>query len=179
MLIESYDLKIEVSTHSTEEFEYEAIAHLSIDISPVLPYLNATLHNGTYLPDAPAFSWREDSHHIGFWPHRIAIDHLESRPEAERWIEKLVKMVNDVWEKRDSIQPDITQRENLQPLELFRLLPKTNCKECGENTCFNFALKLAAGQKELANCSPLHRESTFSEQRGQLECLLFRKRTLL
>lgn len=179
MLIESYDLEIEVSTHSTEEFEYEAIARLSIDISPALPYLNATLRNGTYLPDAPAFSWREDSHHIGFWPDRIAIDHLESREDAERWIEKLVGMTNDMWEKRDDIQPDNTQRENLQPLELFRLLPKTNCKECGENTCFNFALKLAAGQIELAKCSPLHRENIFDEQCNELECLLSTKRTLL
>ena len=101
MLIESYDLEIEVSTHSTEEFEYEAIARLSIDIGPALPYLNATLRNGTYLPAAPAFSWRKEGHHIGFWPDRIAVDNLESREEAKCWIEKLIKMVNDVWENRD------------------------------------------------------------------------------
>ena len=97
MIIESYDLEIEVSNHSVEEFEYEAIARLPVDIAPVLPYLNATLRNGTYFPDAPAFSWREGSHNIGFWADRIAVDNLDSRDQAQETIERLVKLVNDTW----------------------------------------------------------------------------------
>lgn len=179
MLIESYRLDIEVSTHSVEEFEYEAIAHLPVDIGPVLPYLNATLRSGTYFPDVPAFSWREGPHKIGFWADRIAVDHLESREQAQETIERLVKLVNDTWEKRGEIEPDETSRENLQPLELFRLLPKTNCKECGESSCFNYALKLAAGQVKLADCRPLHRDEQYDENRAQLESLLATKRPLL
>lgn len=179
MLIESYTLDIEVSTHSTEEFEYEAIAHLPVDISRVLPYLNAALRSGMYLPDVPAFSWRQDHHKIGFWPDRIAIDHLDSREQAREKIDELVKLVNDLWEKRGEIQPDTTARENRQPLELFRLLPRTNCKACGEATCFNFALKLAAGQVELNKCEPLYDESGYSEQRIALESLVATKRPLL
>ena len=179
MLIESYDLEIEVSGHSAEEFEFEAIARLPADIRRSLPYLNAVLKNGTYLPDAPAFSWRQDDHNIGFWPDRIAADNLESREQAKEVIEGLVKLVNDTWAKREEIEPDTTRRENLQPLELFRLLPRTNCKECGEASCFNFALKLAAGQRELRECGPLHEDEQYRESREQLESLLERKRTLL
>ena len=46
MLIESYELEIAISTHDTQDFEYEAIAHLDIDIREVLPYLNTTLSRG-------------------------------------------------------------------------------------------------------------------------------------
>jgi ArsR family metal-binding transcriptional regulator len=179
MLIETYDLHIEVSKHSAEEFEYEAIAHLSVDIAPALPYLNATLRNGEYFADAPAFSWRQDHHKIAFWRDRIAVEHLNSREQAKEMIETLVRLVNDVWERRGEIEPDTTTRENLQPLELFRLLPRTNCKVCGENTCFNFALKLAAGQLELKSCEPLFAEDQYREQREQLETLIKTKRTLL
>ncbi|MFC1836173.1 (Fe-S)-binding protein [Thermodesulfobacteriota bacterium] len=179
MLIESYDLEIEVSTHSVEEFEYEAIAHMKVDIAQVLPYLNATLRSGTYFEDAPAFSWRKGDHKIGFWSDRIAADHLESREQAKEVIDELVKMVNETWEKRSEIEPDTTPRENLQPLELFRLLPKTNCKECGESSCFNFALKLAAGQLELKKCAPIFAEEQYEEQRAQLVSLLETKRPLL
>ena len=35
MLIEAYRVEIGVSTHSAEEIEYEAIAHLDVDLSPV------------------------------------------------------------------------------------------------------------------------------------------------
>ena len=37
-------------------------------------------------------------------------------------------------------------------IEIFKLLPKTNCKECGDPTCLAFAMKLAAGKAELSLC---------------------------
>ncbi|MGD8458008.1 MAG: acetyl-CoA decarbonylase/synthase complex subunit gamma [Anaerolineales bacterium] len=40
----------------------------------------------------------------------------------------------------------------LSGIEIYKLLPKTNCKECGFPTCMAFALKLAAKQVELAAC---------------------------
>jgi ArsR family metal-binding transcriptional regulator len=179
MLIESYRLEIEAGRHSTEEFEYEAIAHLPVDISEALPYLNATIKNGTYFADGPVFSWRQEDHSIGFWRDRIAADHFATREHASEMIEQLVKLINDVWEKRAEIEPDTTTRENLQPLELYRLLPKTHCKACGETSCMNFALKVAAGQEKLEKCLPLYSDSAYEEQRRKLESLLATKRPLL
>jgi ArsR family metal-binding transcriptional regulator len=179
MLIESYKLDIEVADHSSEVFEYEAIAHLPVDISEVLPYLNATLKNGTYFSDGPVFSWRLDDHKVGFWHDRIAADHLETREQAQEAIDRLVAIVNDVWEQRSGIAPDLKTHENLQPLELYRLLPKTNCKACGENTCFNFALKLAAGMVELDQCGPILSDTAHETQLTQLKLLLIAKRPLL
>jgi len=40
----------------------------------------------------------------------------------------------------------------LSGIEIFKLLPKTNCQECGVPTCMAFAVKLAAGQAELDSC---------------------------
>jgi acetyl-CoA decarbonylase/synthase, CODH/ACS complex subunit gamma len=40
----------------------------------------------------------------------------------------------------------------LTGLQIYKLLPKTNCKECGFPTCLAFAMKLAAKQAELATC---------------------------
>jgi acetyl-CoA decarbonylase/synthase complex subunit gamma len=40
----------------------------------------------------------------------------------------------------------------LSGLEIYKLLPKTNCKECGYPTCLAFAMKLAAKQAELSDC---------------------------
>ncbi len=37
-------------------------------------------------------------------------------------------------------------------LQIFKLLPKTNCGECGVPTCMAFAMKLAAKNAELAAC---------------------------
>lgn len=40
----------------------------------------------------------------------------------------------------------------LSGLAIYKLLPKTNCKECGFPTCLAFAMKLAALQVELSDC---------------------------
>lgn len=40
----------------------------------------------------------------------------------------------------------------LSGLQIYKLLPQTNCKECGFPTCLAFAMKLAAKQAELADC---------------------------
>jgi acetyl-CoA decarbonylase/synthase complex subunit gamma len=40
----------------------------------------------------------------------------------------------------------------LTGLQIQKLLPKTNCKECGSNTCLAFAMKLAGKKVELAKC---------------------------
>jgi acetyl-CoA decarbonylase/synthase complex subunit gamma len=47
----------------------------------------------------------------------------------------------------------------LTGLEIYKLLPQTNCKECGFPTCLAFAMKLAAKQAELKDCPYVTEES--------------------
>jgi len=47
----------------------------------------------------------------------------------------------------------------LTGIQIFKLLPKTNCKECGEPTCLAFAMKLAAGKAELTACPYVSEEA--------------------
>jgi acetyl-CoA decarbonylase/synthase complex subunit gamma len=47
----------------------------------------------------------------------------------------------------------------LSGIEIYKLLPKTNCKDCGFPTCMAFALKLAAKQAELAACPHVSEEA--------------------
>lgn len=47
----------------------------------------------------------------------------------------------------------------LTGIEIFKSLPKTNCKECGEPTCLAFAMKLAAGKAELSACPYVSEEA--------------------
>lgn len=47
----------------------------------------------------------------------------------------------------------------LTGLQIYKLLPQTNCKECGYPTCLAFAMKLAVKQAELATCPYVSEES--------------------
>ncbi len=50
----------------------------------------------------------------------------------------------------------------LTGIEIFKLLPKTNCGECGVPTCLAFAMSLAAGKAELAACPYVSEEAKAS-----------------
>jgi len=47
----------------------------------------------------------------------------------------------------------------LTGIEIFKLLPKTNCGQCGVPTCLAFAMNLAAGKVELAACPHVSEEA--------------------
>jgi len=47
----------------------------------------------------------------------------------------------------------------LSGLEIYKLLPRTNCKKCGFPTCLAFAMKLAAKQAELSACPTVSDEA--------------------
>jgi acetyl-CoA decarbonylase/synthase complex subunit gamma len=47
----------------------------------------------------------------------------------------------------------------LSGLQIYKLLPKTNCKDCGFPTCLAFAMKLAAKQIELDACPHVSAEA--------------------
>jgi len=47
----------------------------------------------------------------------------------------------------------------LTGIEIFKLLPKTNCGECGVPTCLAFAMNLATGKAELAACRYVSEEA--------------------
>jgi len=48
----------------------------------------------------------------------------------------------------------------LKPLDIFKLLPRTNCGDCGLPTCLAFAQALASGEKTAADCPHLSVELT-------------------
>jgi len=47
----------------------------------------------------------------------------------------------------------------LTGIQIYKFLPKTNCKECGHPTCLAFAMKLAAAQVELSACPTVSDEA--------------------
>ena len=62
-----------------------------------------------------------------------------------------------------SMPPDYRiERRKSMPLtgiEIFKLLPKTNCGKCGVPTCLAFAMQLAAGKAELSACPTVSEET--------------------
>ena len=50
------------------------------------------------------------------------------------------------------------KREKIQPLQIFQMLPGTNCKLCGCETCMAYAFALIGREKALTDCPDLQGE---------------------
>ena len=61
--------------------------------------------------------------------------------------------------------------KELSPIEIYKMLPGTNCKECGETNCMAFAAKLVNREATLEECKPLL-ESDFADAYANLWALL-------
>mgnify|MGYP001026492090 FL=1 len=171
MLIEKYDLEIFTPPCDPGAERYSARARLIVDIAEILPYLNATLRGAIYHPSASALTWKKAGHNVAFHAYEILVSNVEDRKGAEQELKALIELVNRLWERRAEINPDTTTRQRPTSMAVYKLLPQTNCKQCGEQTCYTFALKLVAAQKKFTDCLLLG-EPGYVYQRTTLENMI-------
>jgi ArsR family metal-binding transcriptional regulator len=171
MLIEHYDLEVFTPPCEPGAERYSARARLVVDISDALPYLNATLRGAVYHKAANALIWKKGGHNIAFHAYEIATSNAEDRDGAENELKGLIDLVNRTWARRAEITPDTTTRQRPAPMAIFKLLPGTNCRQCGEPTCYTFAMKLTASQKTLADCPSIF-DPQYKEQLEALEAMI-------
>jgi ArsR family metal-binding transcriptional regulator len=167
MLLRKYDLRIVLSDCNPSSQKVNAIADLSEDISEVLPYLNTLLKGLQYHHDEKFLTVKRKGHVITFWPKQIAVTKLEDENEARSVMEDLKQILNETYTNKDRIKPTYTSRPIPRPLDIFKLLPGKNCKECGEPTCMAFALKLVNDEVDWKQC-PLLLEKEFEANRLKL-----------
>jgi ArsR family metal-binding transcriptional regulator len=96
---------------------------------------------------------------ITVYPREIAINALRDEEEADNILEWLKKEINETWGKRAEIEPSYEGVPKTKVLEILKLLPRTNCRECGQTTCMVFSTLVAAGAKKSDDCPPLIEEN--------------------
>ncbi|MGQ9722917.1 MAG: (Fe-S)-binding protein [Candidatus Jordarchaeum sp.] len=57
----------------------------------------------------------------------------------------------------------------LNAFQVYKLLPQTNCGECGEANCMAFAVALLGGKKKVEDCPPLMKESKYTSKLSELQ----------
>jgi ArsR family metal-binding transcriptional regulator len=171
VLLQTYHLTIFAPPCEPGAERWNVKAALDDDIGDALPYLNATLKGAIYNHAARALIWRMGGHSIAIRPREIAINNLKDREAAATEVRRVMEIVNRAWERRAEITPSIEMRQRLKPMDIYRLLPATNCRACGQPTCFTFALKVTASELEPEQCPPLFTDA-YREKREKLLALL-------
>lgn len=152
MLLKNYDLEIFLPKCNPNFQSIHCVAKLGTDISEVLPYLGTALGGGQYIKDPPSLTLRMGGKLVTLHSSEIFLNAMNNQSEATKILEWLKSEINDAWEQRSDIAPLHESPPEPRMMDVLRLLPRTNCRKCGEPTCMVFAVKATEGAKGYLDC---------------------------
>ena len=153
-----FDIKPCVSNPANLRF----VAQADIRFDEAIPYLFLSFPSSQtkYMQKQNILTLIIWNRMITLFPSRkIGITNTAGMEEAKEILEKLRQQINAAFERKEKQGPpkaeEITTLQNLSPMRIHCLLPKTNCGDCGEATCMAFTFKIIVGERTLKHCLPL------------------------
>ena len=138
-------------------------------LEPVIPYLAALPGVISYNPEVCVLTFRRQPGFLTIYPEQVMITQVKDTDEGLELLAALKEAVNSVWEQREQLTPITARRASARPLDVWKLLPQTNCGKCGEATCMAFAFLLIQGKKGLDVCPVLQSDPAFAGRRATIE----------
>lgn len=149
------------------------VAQPARNLDGVLPLVAAVAPNIiSFNPEAGTLTLRRQPGFITFYPDKVMITQVKDGEEGLELLAAVRDLLNQCWEQRDTIQPVETLRRAPRPLDVWTLLPQTNCKQCGEATCMAFAVGLLQHKRALQECPVVATDAAFADRRAQLAALV-------
>jgi len=138
----------------------------------VLPYLAALPDVIAFNPEADTLTFRRPHGFLTLYADKIYITQVKDTEEGLELLAMLKDAINATWEHREKLVAVTQRRCAPRPLDVYTLLPQTNCKQCGEATCMAFAFALLQRNRDVSECLPLFDDVAFTDQRAALEAIL-------
>jgi len=142
-------------------------AILNKDIDQLLPYVNAVAKYASFDPGRLTITFKYRGCPVVLEKRRVVVGRLDNLDVAEDILDDLIDFLREVQAQKANITPLFQAKIQYQPNEIIKILPRTNCGQCGELTCTAFALKLVLDQQSAENCLHL----TGDDIRAVLEVL--------
>ena len=166
MFLESIKI-IETMPCLADKELFKATARASVDLTEILPYLNSILEKPKYKPSSNSLVFKNGNSEITLREDIIALTKFANLTQAYELLDWLKELINDAYESREEIEPNYEAVKEIGLLQVYNLLPKTNCQKCGEPSCMAFAGKLSKLDVEIEDC-PLFAEEEYKELRDKL-----------
>ncbi|SNR99089.1 Metal-binding trascriptional regulator, contains putative Fe-S cluster and ArsR family DNA binding domain [Anaerovirgula multivorans] len=149
--------RIQPCTADAERIRFQA--GFSRNISEVLPYMNAVLMDAIYNHKIPSLTFKKQFRIITLYEDKLAVSKAINETDAYEITDLIKGLVNEIYEKRKDIEPIYEMRQKPSAIEVYKYLPKINCRKCKEATCLAFASKFLMGEQKIQNCRPLYEEA--------------------
>ncbi len=169
-LITDHRFELIEDHHSPGSGRYGIRVLLPVDISASFPYLNTVLDDTLYDRENSILIGTNNRRRYAFRPHEIHVGMVADPSEASSIVNEVVELVNRVWKEHERIAPSFRERKLPTVYDIYKLLPGTNCKECGYPTCLACAADIRNGVISLEGC-PLLLKPEYKQNREQIRTL--------
>jgi DNA-binding CsgD family transcriptional regulator/ArsR family metal-binding transcriptional regulator len=115
---------------------------LNMDIAPLFPFINAVANKVELYQDPLMVRFTFDQRLCVLYPENGLATPFNDHSEAVNFTNRLMAFLNDIYSRLDEIVPKQRTFRRVSVVEILKLLPKTNCRECGFASCMAFAATL-------------------------------------
>lgn len=127
------------------------------DLSLLFPYVNSSIKGSLYFGNPERVQFLFGGVQCTLYSYEIIAAAFQDQEHALDFGELLMNFLNDLYDRKDSIAPNYRKVRTLSPLEVYKILPRTNCGECGLPSCLAFAGALSKGKASVNQCPGIAR----------------------
>jgi len=126
------------------------------DFEEMMPYVAWLIPNSSYSKKNGWITFKKGVriitiHSDGF----IAMTQTKDEKEAIQTLKEIEQIVSKAYEKKDEIDLSKPKEKiTVTVMDVYNYLPKTNCKECGEQTLWPLLLSCLTENSSLSNANP-------------------------
>jgi ArsR family metal-binding transcriptional regulator len=141
-------------------------------LSEVMPFLATLPGIIAYNPEQCTLTFRRQPGFLTIQRDQVYITQVKDVQEGLELLAALTESINTVWDHRQELVAVTFSKRTPRPLDVWALLPQTNCRQCGELTCMAFAVGLLQQNRTLNECPALTTDPEFTDRRVALDALL-------
>ncbi len=125
------------------------------DVSGIFPYINGALDDAVYYAQPAHIRFLLDGYRCVVYPHTSIAYYFESNADAMEMVARLISFYNTMDNQKETVVPSYDQLRRVPVVDILKILPKTNCRECGYATCMAFAAGIYLGRVSIERCPHL------------------------
>ena len=148
---------VDVSPCIADPTKIKFMAKIDRALKDVLPALFLSTPNSklTRTPMILSFTFSQHNFLIGE-NGDLAVTFVKDEDEVGYIVDRVIDLVNRGIKfnisNRVRLDGLAEEKRKLTPLTLYEMFPKSDCRECGESSCFNYVAKIFSGQAGYGLC---------------------------
>ena len=138
---------------------------VDVDLSPLFPYINAVADQVRYYEKPVYIRFLFADRLCAFYPRQGVFAPVRDLGDAMGFLPQLLDYITEVARRSPGITPSHKKYKPGSALDIYRLLPGSNCRACGYATCMAFAAALSRQHTSVVKCPhmarPMEEMATF------------------